>query len=134
VAEKRLSARKIQTITQPGFHTDGAGLYLKVTPSGNRTWVYRYQIDGRRRDMGLGRVSDVGLAEARDRHAEARKMVLAGIDPLEARHAPAIEAAKLTFESAAIQYIDAKKPGWRNVKHAAQWDSTLRTYPSPSSG
>jgi len=132
MAEKRLTARKVQTINTPGFHTDGAGLYLRVTKAGNKAWVYRYQIDGRRRDMGLGRAADVGLADARERHAEARKMVLAGVDPLDARIAEA--KPQVTFEPLALRYIESKAPGWRNAKHAAQWESTLRTYAFPTLG
>lgn len=132
--EKVLSARKVQTITDPGLHADGGGLYLRITPSGTKNWIYRYQLNGRRRDMGLGRVSDVSLAEARAKHAEARKLIVAGVDPIEAQRQPIIEASRRTFEEVALLYIAAKAPGWRNEKHAAQWESTLRTYAFPAIG
>ncbi len=60
-----MSARRVATITEPGYHADGGGLYLRVPTSGTRGWIYRYQLQGRRRDMGLGRLDDASLAEAR---------------------------------------------------------------------
>src|SRR5215207_9010773 len=79
-----LTARQVATIKRPGFHAAGGvpGLMLQVTPGG-RSWVYRYQVAGKRRNMGLGSVDDFGLAEARERAAAARRLVIDGRDPID---------------------------------------------------
>ena len=108
-------ARRVAT-TEPGRHGDGRGLMLFVKPSGSRSWVLRYQRQGRRRDMGLGAYPEVSLAEARAKALEARRQILQGHDPLAER----ARTVGLTFKNAAEALIEAKRPGWRNAKHAAQ--------------
>ena len=125
--------------TEPGMYADGGGLYLQVTASGAKSWIFRFQINGRRRDMGLGGVVDYSLSEARDRATEARRLVKDGIDPIAARAAREAEqrldeAKLMTFEAAAKTYIDAMKPGWKSAKHAAQWTATLEAYAYPTIG
>src|SRR5438874_8571940 len=80
-----LTARRVQTEAQPGLYADGGGLYLQVAPTGAKTWIYRYQIRGRRRDMGLGSASLFSLAEAREKAFTARRQVAEGVDPIEQR-------------------------------------------------
>jgi integrase len=105
----------------------GDGLHLWVRGPGKAQWVLRYRApDGRRRDMGLGAFPKVPLAEARARAQAARQ---AGRDPLAAR-----EAERRTFRAAAEALIAAKRPGWRNAKHAAQWQATLAAYAYPVLG
>jgi len=137
MTERRLSARRVATITEPGMHADGGGLYLRVTASGTRGWIYRYQVAGRRRDMGLGRFGDVSLAQARELAAGARRQVLEGLDPIEARAAVRVAEPRPvvpTFAEAATQCIAALDAGWRSRKHAAQWTATLATYAYPVIG
>ena len=139
----RLSALGVSRLKKPGLYADGAGLYLQVTHAGARSWIFRYRL-GRTakkapRDMGLGSLSTITLAEAREAAREARRLILAGVDPIEDRlrrdAEAALEAAKLTtFEDAAERYIKAHKPGWRNAKHGEQWRSTLKTYAFPVIG
>src|SRR5687768_1355886 len=62
-----LSARTVATLTKPGRHSDGGGLYLNITASGARSWVFLWKVDGKRREMGLGPLRDVPLAKARER-------------------------------------------------------------------
>ncbi|MEQ9248837.1 MAG: Arm DNA-binding domain-containing protein, partial [Nitratireductor sp.] len=125
----KLTARVVSTIKKPGFHSDGSGLYLQVAPAGGRSWVLRFQRNGRARWMGLGPTDLVSLQEARQKAQDARKLLLEGKDPIDLRRAARqSEAGALTFKQAAGRYIDAQKPGWRNEKHAAQWASTLETY------
>ena len=129
----KLSAAKVDKTKGPAILHDGAGLYLRIAPSGARSWVLRYQIDGKRRDMGLGPYPLLGLAEARDKARELRKLKLEGKDPLEARKAERqaqrlAEAKGRTFREVAEKYIKAHKASWKNAKHAAQWPSTLETY------
>jgi hypothetical protein len=103
---------------------------LVVQPGGSRSWVLRYQMAGRRRDMGLGPYPEIGLARAREKAAEARGSPRTGRDPLAERgRVPA-----LTFRAAAEALVESKRPGWRNAKHAAQWASTLATYAYPTLG
>jgi integrase len=123
-----------------GTHTDPAtrGLHLQVTSRG-RSWIYRFQLDGRRREMGLGSTKEVTLATARQKAAEARLCVSRGEDPLEARRAErslqrAAEARKVTFKDAALDYIARHEAGWRSASHREQWVRSLEQYAYPAIG
>jgi integrase len=138
-ATNRLSAVEVRGIARKGMHHDGGGLYLQVSAGGARSWIFRYMLDGRAREMGLGPVHVVPLAEARKRAAECRRMRLDGIDPIEARSAERgrkkLAAAKaMTFDACAAAYIDAHKAGWQNAKHRDQWRNTLSSYAGPVFG
>ena len=139
----RLSHRKVETLKEPGMHSDGGGLYLQVTQGSDSTprksWLFRYAVSGRERQMGLGPLSDVPLAEARDRALAARELRRAGKDPITEREAARAEASlvaakAMSFDDCATAYIAAHRAGWRNLKHAAQWSSTVATYCSPVFG
>jgi integrase len=121
------------------MHPDGAGLYLQVSAGGTKSWIFRFMLNHRAREMGLGPVDAIPLAEARKRAAECRRMRHDGIDPIEARKAERdqkkLEAAKaMTFDACAAAYIEAHKPSWKNAKHRDQWPNTLNTYASPVFG
>jgi integrase len=138
---KRLTARTVETITKPGLHADGGGLYLHVTASGAKSWIYRWSRDKQSHDMGLGTAGkdDVTIAEARELAAGARRVVRDGDDPIAARKTKRLQAkldaAKaMTFRQCAEAYIAAKKAEWGNPKHAAQWPATLQTYVYPVFG
>ena len=124
-----LNARKVETAT-PGRHGDGRGLFLYVKKSGARSWVLRYQVAGRRRDLGLGAFPDVSLAMARERALEARRLIAEGTDPIANKQ----QAKPMTFRESALDLIESKRPGWKNAKHAAQWVSTLEAYAFPKLG
>jgi integrase len=116
-----------------GRHMDGTvrGLSLLVWPTGGRSWVLRYQINGKRRDMGLGPYPEVSLAEAREKALDARRLVkVQRRDPLAERG----RARAMTFKAAAEALIESKRPGWRNAKHAWQWANTLETLAYPRLG
>jgi integrase len=140
----KLTALKVSRIKTPGMYADGGGLYLQVTTNSKngepaKSWIYRYMLRGRAREMGLGPLAAFGLQEARARATTARKLRHDGIDPIEARHAERararLEAAKaLTFKECAEKYTAAHRAGWRNTKHAAQWEATLKTYVDPIIG
>lgn len=131
----KLSARKVATLTDAGYYPDGGGLYLQVTATGAKTWVFRYRFAGRRPEMGLGPLHTVSLADAREAAQEARRQLLAGVDPLASRKAAAARAGGVpTFWDAAQAFIEEQRPGWRNAKHAGQWTSTLETYARPVIG
>jgi integrase len=128
---KSLTDRTVKT-APPGRHGDGTvkGLMLVVRDSGARGWVLRFQIGGRRRDMGLGPYPEVTLADAREEALEKRRLIRKGIDPLAQRTRSKLR----TFRETAEALIESKKPGWRNAKHASQWTSTLTTYAYPKLG
>jgi integrase len=128
-----------------GFHCDGGGLYLSVKPlkaggeGVSRSWIFRYRRAGRLRDLGLGPITTVGLAAARERARGARQGLLDGIDPIEERQAARVAAAvtaarRMTFEQCAESYIEANRSGWKNEKHAGQWRATLLNYAYPVIG
>ena len=80
----KLSAAKVKS-AGPGLHSDGGNLYLQVSPKGAKSWSFRFMLNGRSREMGLGPVHTIGLAEARSKAAEVRKTLLEGVDPIEVR-------------------------------------------------
>lgn len=134
-----LNAPAVQRATKPGYYFDGAGLYLQVANGGSKSWVLRYAVNKRAREMGLGSLVTFTLAEARDRATKYRQMVADGIDPIDDRKAALLtrrmaEANIITFDKAADKFIQANKSGWRNAKHEDQWRNTLKTYASPVIG
>src|SRR5574337_384620 len=135
----KFTALTVERLAKPGLHGDGAGLWLKVTDGGSKSWILRYHFGGKERWMGLGPYPDFPLADARDRAAEARRKVRSGIDPIEERQQLAAEkrattAKAVTFDWCAAQYITAHAPSWANAKHADQWRNTLATYATPVIG
>ncbi len=129
----RLSARGVATKKRAGYHPDGAGLYLQIGATGTKSWVLRYQLAGRAREMGLGRADLVSLEEARTLRDAQRKLLADGVDPIEARNARRARAVldlaqAKTFEECARTYIEAHRADWKSAKHAAQWEMTLTTY------
>jgi integrase len=135
----RLTALKIDKAKKPGMYADGGGLYLRITPDGARNWVFRYMLDRRPHWMGLGPLALYSLADARARALDARRKRHEGIDPIEARRAERaqqrLDAAKaITFKQCAESYIASHSAGWRNDKHAAQWNATLSIYAYPIIG
>ena len=135
----RLTALKVDKAKRPGMYADGGGLYLRVTNEGTKNWVFRFMLNGRPRWMGVGPVALFGLQEARGKALDARRLRHAGIDPIEARHAERtqerLDAAKaMTFKQCAEAYVKGHRAGWRNAKHAAQWEATLATYAEPIIG
>lgn len=124
--ENWLSARFVATAPD-GVHADGGGLYLQVQGSA-KSWLYRYQLNKRRREMGLGSATAWSLAQARARRDEARMMVAQGIDPLDA---PASPQAR-TWGQAATEFIAAHEPGWKNRAQGDQWRQSLEAYGPPA--
>ena len=104
-SEKRLTALELSRKKAPGLYPDGAGLYLQIVPSGARSWVLRYMIEGRARYMGLGSAYLVTLAEARGKAQDACKLKADGVDPIAAREA--LRAAQRAEDAKAITFKDA---------------------------
>lgn len=122
----RLSARQVQTLG-PGMHADGDGLYLQVTPGGARSWILRYQISLRRREMGLGSFPLFGLAAARQRAQDARRLLADGIDPIEHRKGRGA-ALGATWGAVVDTAIESFRPGWKDDRQADQWTASLSTH------
>lgn len=138
---KELSPLEVSRLRDPGHHAVGgvAGLYLYVNDGGARSWVMRAVMGTKRRHMGLGGFPDVPVALAREKARKARLDLESGVDPIVARSAAksalaAQQAAEKTFKQAAEAFIEANGDTWKNVKHRAQWTSTLETYAYPHIG
>lgn len=134
----------IKRATPPAMiGTDSRGLYLQVSKAGTTSWLFRFQLHGKRRDMGLGNYPDTSLAKARTLAGAARDKLREGRDPIEERRTAteeqraakkASEARAVTFDDAAADYIKAHRASWKNTKHAQQWKNTLKAYASPVIG
>ncbi len=125
-----LSAVQVRTERRPGRHADGNGLYLLVEPAGNKRWIQRLTIRGRRTDLGLGGYPLVSLSEARDKAFANRKVARSDGDP---RVEKRLEAMP-TFAEAAEGVIALRRPDWQHPKTAKRWEATLRTYTYPFFG
>jgi integrase len=123
----RLNARAVATITARGRHADGGGLYLSISPNGGRRWVFLFRWHGKPTEIGFGSARDVSLARARELAAQARAKLAEGINPRDARK----PSEGATFGECADRVIETMRPSWRNPKHAAQWEMTLRDYAAP---
>jgi integrase len=135
----RLSTLKISRVKEKGLIADGGGLYLRTADGGTKSWIFRYGESGKLRDMGLGPVHTISLAEARALATECRKLRLQGIDPIAQRHAQratqrAAEAKAMTFVECAEHYMASHEGAWRNATHRSQWVTTLRAYVYPVIG
>ena len=143
---KELSAIEVKRLTHMGsannetFAVGGvAGLLLQVTQNGARTWLLRTKVGDKRREIGFGSYPEVSLAVARERAKEAKAGIRVGIDPVEhkrvVRAAVAAEQKRgLKFDNAVDQHLGAKLSEFKNIKHRAQWVSTLKTYAIPILG
>jgi len=128
-----LSSRRVRSLKTRGFYCDGGGLYLQVSPAGSKSWVFRYALAGRKRDMGLGSITTFTLAEARERARKMRQLVADGIDPIDQRNKTRGNAATaLTFRQCAERYVAAHEASWRNGGRA--WLASLATYVFPVFG
>jgi len=132
----RLSAIKVSGCKDPGYYADGGNLYLKVGPTGAKSWIFRFTREKRTRDAGLGAYPTISLVRARERADNCRRLVSAGIDPIEAREEERKNKAPpaLSFRACAEAYLANQEAGWRNPKHRDQWHSTLKTYVYPLLG
>jgi integrase len=121
------------------MYADGGSLYLRIAPGGSKQYVFRYIRDGRLHDMGIGPTHTLTLVEARERATEARKLLLDGIDPLQAKRARfaalrAADASAVTFRQCAEDFIKANEVKWTNAQHRREWSWSLRKYVYPILG
>ncbi len=143
----KLTAKEVANQIKPGRYGDGGGLWFQVrkpdpvrkrATGATRSWVFRYTLNARQRQLGLGPYPDVGLAEARELAADARRAVRAGKDPIgdkkAAKAAARVHAAAMTFDEVFKLYLAAHEDTWRNQKHVQQWKNTIETYVGPVFG
>jgi integrase len=128
---KKLSARSVTTLSKPGRHSDGDGLYLVIDPTGARRWLFLFRWQGKLKEMGLGGISTTSLAEAREAASAARKLVAAGVNPIDAKRAAAAEKLPMTFGEFADEMLISLLPGYKNARHQAQWKRALVHYAEP---
>jgi integrase len=130
----------------PGLHADGGGLYLNVTDSGARSWIFRYRIKGRLRDHGLGPTHTISLAMAREAALQRRRERHAGTDPIDSRRAKRQEEEtkrkeeelsrrrEISFQEVADQHIASHASGWRGSGSEEQWRQSLKDHVFPFIG
>jgi len=137
------TADQVEKMSVVGTHADGKGLYLQVAANGTKSWLYRYQLAGRRRNMGLGGYPAITLSQARKTKNNFQLQVKAGSDPLEEKRKSKEKgvaehreqgSSLMTFSRCSEEYIAAKRSGWKSSKHAQQWENTLATYAAPFIG
>ncbi len=150
-ASKGLTAKAVETAKHPGNTArpirigDRAGLYLQIAAGGSKSWLFRYTLAGKSREMGLGSVGEapggLTLAAAREAAMAARAQLRQGFDPIEhrveqARHVKAEreKADANNFKAVAEAMIEAREVNWRNPKHRQQWRNTLAAYVYPVIG
>jgi len=137
--KNKLTVRTVETKKVQGYFADGGNLYLRITESLTKGWVFIYVRNGKRTEMGLGSVANMTLSEAREKAAELRKQLSNGIEPLtekkQLENERRLQIAKaMTFRQCADAYINAHKSGWKNPKHIQQWQNTLAQYAFPVFG
>lgn len=128
----KLTATKIRALTEPGRYSDGDGLFLELNGKDSGRWLLRVQAEGRRRDIGLGSLKAVSLADAREAALLTRKKIAQGIDPVAEKKQERQEIP--TFRRAAEMVHEEHEKAWKNGKHQNQWIATLKTYAFPKMG
>lgn len=135
----KLTPSFVKTVVTPGSYHDERGLILRVMPKGNKTWVFRYQFNNRRHDLGVGSFPAVSLKAARLAVDTHRLDLSQGVDPLQKRAALRDQQAlqthcAVTFSIEAERYISTHRQSWRNARHAQQWSHSLRDHVYPLIG
>ena len=134
---EKLTPMAVSKAKTPGYFGDGAGLWLQVSPSLSKSWLFRFTKDGKAKNMGLGSCATVGLKEAREKAKQARLLLQEGKDPVDIRQekVEAVRKAKTkakTFSECVDLFLARKT--FNNVKHGKQWRSTLEEYAYPHIG
>ena len=134
----KLTALKVSRLKTPGRYCDGLGLWLQVSDAGTKAWLFRYTRHGRARQMGLGGLHTISLAEARIRARAARQLLLDGEDPIEVKRRKRDEAKaegseRMLFRDAVARFLEVHEHTWKNAKHRQQWANTLKDYANPLS-
>ena len=133
---RTLTNKKIKEICQKGNHYDGDGLKLRVDKNLNKNWIVRYQIDGKTREIGLGKYPFISIKDARQKLFNIKKMIYDGIDPLELKKENQLQKQKkkINFQEMCEEFINTFQVEWTNKKQKQQWTNTLKTYTYPIIG
>jgi len=129
----KLNAHAVKNAKKAGRYGDGGGLYLHVTKTGGKSWVFVWTRKGLKREMGLGplkvpsRDEGLTLKEAREEASKSRQAIKEGKDPIVERE----KTNEPFFYDCAMQYIADHEAKWKNEKHIYQWRHTLRVYAAP---
>ncbi|MDP1730297.1 MAG: integrase arm-type DNA-binding domain-containing protein [Devosia sp.] len=139
MAPRTLSAAQVAALTAHTVHRVGPSLYVQIRSQGTRSWLFRYSRQGKNNWVGLGSARDVTLGKASEAAERMRVEVRDGVDPLSRKRAARADARTATaniptFAQCAERTIETHRPGWKNEKHVAQWESTLRMYAAPVMG
>ena len=128
-----LNVAQIKAISKPGKYADMGGLYLEVSSTLRKTWIFRYMIAGRRREMGLGSLDVVSLSQARARILEVRKILSDGLDPIEVRETERRQVASrgVTLAECVSQYVESKRHAWTCAKQAPDWIASFKNHAAP---
>lgn len=132
----KLTVRKIEALTEKGWYPDGHGLYLQISSTGSKSWVYRYQTNGRQHWHGLGTYTRLNsLIQARNAAAQCKQLRKDGIDPIQYQRSKVVNPhGSVTFKDCAEQYITSQMAGWKNSKHIQQWRNSLNNHAYPVIG
>jgi integrase len=132
---KKITDVEVRKLSKPGVYGAGAGLYLRVTDTGSKHWIHRFNLHGKAHWMGLGPYPEITLVEAQKKTLEARRLRLSGVNPITARDAEnARKLGAISFQECADKYIAAHRSSWKNAKHANQWIRTIEDYCGPVIG
>ena len=131
--------KTVESHKTPGYHYVGDGLYLQVRNETSRSWVYRFQFNGTRRDMGLGSSNLSRLQKRVTPLTKPGKLAQAGTDPIKARDDARAaqklrDARSITFKDAAQRFINSRLETWKNEKHKYQWNQSLEHFAYPVFG
>ena len=134
----QLTERTVKSVREPGYYGDGSNLYLQISAYGTRSWVFRYKLNGKAHEMGLGSVNTFTLKQARERARAARQLLADGVDPIQAKREKratklAADAKRITFSEAASLYISAHEKAWSR-RHRDQWQASLERHAFPVLG
>lgn len=127
-ALNKLTTRKVAALKGPGRHSDGGGLYLRITPAGGRSWVFMTAVGGKRVEIGLGGESAIGLGAVRKLADQMREAVVLGRDPREVLQSTVPAKRIPTFGEYSDAYISSVESGWKNASHRQQWRNSLRDH------
>ena len=132
-----LTPKRLKEITEPGVYQDGRGLMLRVSSTGTKSWVFRFTLEGRRHDLGLGAYPSLSLRDARLLADQHRLDIARGINPVAQRAAQRVKATRRapqhSFKAEAERFIKTHAQAWSD-KHSAQWRGSMRNYVYPLIG
>jgi integrase len=129
MAIEKLTKKDMEN-AEPGYHSDGGGLYLQKRKSGLGSLIFRYERDGKERWLGLGSLDTITIGEAREQARQFRKALLDGRDPMIERHAERAKQAKAAAETILLRdawatVVEGRKDEWKGDDTANAWAASL---------